>query len=112
DWTAQGFTSLDHNRDGRVSREEWHFDPETFRRADHDNDGAISRAEFLSTDGLDDDRSDRFVDLDRDRNGQLSRAEWHGTMQLFDAMDANHDGVVTRVEMIGTELAPELFSSI
>ena len=112
DWTAQGFTSLDHNRDGRLAREEWHFDRETFRRADHNNDGAISRAEFLGTDAVDDDRAERFVDLDIDRNGQLSRTEWHGTRQLFEAMDANHDGAVTRVEMVGADLPPELFSSV
>jgi len=112
DWTARGFTSLDHDRDGRVAREEWHFDTETFRRADHNNDGAISRAEFLGTDALDDDRAERFVDLDGDRNGQISRKEWHGTLQLFEAMDANHDGAVTRVEMVGADLPPELFSSV
>lgn len=111
DWTTRGFTSLDHDRDGRIARDEWHFDRETFRRTDHNGDGVISRAEFLPTDALDDDRGDRFVDLDIDRNGRLSRTEWHGTMQLFNALDANHDGVVTRVEMMGTELPPELFSS-
>jgi Ca2+-binding EF-hand superfamily protein len=112
DWTAQGFAALDHNRDGRIAPDEWHFDRETFRRADHNNDGAISRAEFLSEDTLDDDRAERFVDLDLDRDGRISRSEWHGTLQLFNAMDANHDGFVTRVEMIGTELPPELFSSL
>ena len=112
DWTAKGFAALDHNQDGRLVREEWHFDRETFRRADHNNDGAISRAEFLGEDALDDDRVERFADLDVDRNGQLSRAEWHGTLQLFNAMDANHDGFVTRVEMMGAEPPPELFSSV
>jgi len=112
DWTARGFTALDHDRDGRINRDEWHFDRGTFLRADHNRDGVITRAGFLRTDALDDDRAERFVDLDVDRNGRLSRSEWHGTRQLFDAMDANHDGVVTRVEMIGAELPPELFSSV
>jgi Ca2+-binding EF-hand superfamily protein len=111
DWTTGGFTSLDHNRDGRIARDEWHFDRESFRRADHNGDGVLSRSEFLATDALDDDRGDRFVDLDIDRNGRLSRQEWHGTMQLFNTLDANHDGVVTRVEMMGAEAPSELFSS-
>ena len=112
DWTARGFTALDHDRDGHVSRDEWHFDRGTFLRADHNRDGVITRAEFLRTDALDDDRGDRFMDLDVDRNGRLSRSEWHGSRQLFDAMDGNHDEAVTRVEMIGAEPPPELFSSV
>ena len=111
DWTSRGFTSLDHDRDGRIARDEWHFDRETFRRADHNGDEVITRAEFLGTDVVDDDRGDRFVDLDLDRDGRLSRTEWHGTKQLFDVLDTNHDGVVTRVEMSGNEPPPELFSS-
>ncbi|HEX4916254.1 MAG TPA: hypothetical protein VFV51_19990, partial [Vicinamibacterales bacterium] len=31
-WTRANFTNLDHNRDGRISANEWHFDLETFRR--------------------------------------------------------------------------------
>src|SRR5688500_9138919 len=31
-WTRANFTSLDHNRHGRLSANEWHFDMETFRR--------------------------------------------------------------------------------
>ena len=112
DWTARGFTALDHDRDGHVSRDEWHFDRGTFLRADHNRDGVITRAEFLRTDALDDDRAERFVDLDVDRNGRLSRSEWHGSRQLFDAMDGNHDEAVTRVEMVGAEPPPELFSSV
>lgn len=112
DWTARGFAALDHDRSGTVERSEWHFDRESFRRADHNNDGVLSRSEFLTTDLLDDDRGERFVDLDSDRDGRLSRSEWHGSARLFDALDANRDGLVTRAEMIGTELPPELFSSV
>src|SRR5262245_36681231 len=53
-WTEQNFNALDHNRDGRLTRNEWHWDTETFGRVDTNDDNAISRAEFLATD--DDDR--------------------------------------------------------
>ena len=112
DWTARGFAALDHDRDGRIARSEWHFDREGFRRADHNHDGWLSRSEFLATDAIDDDRPERFVDLDVDRDGRLSRREWHGSTELFEALDANHDGVVTRGEMVGAELPPELFGSV
>ena len=112
DWTARGFTDIDHNRDGRITRDEWHFDREGFRRADHNNDGVLSRAEFLSEDQEDDDRDDRFEDLDLNRDNRVSRNEWHGTAARFAALDANRDGVITRVEMLGPDAPSELFSSV
>jgi Ca2+-binding EF-hand superfamily protein len=112
DWTARGFTALDRNRDGRISRDEWHFDRETFRRADHNGDGAISRSEFLAEDQLDDDRGDSFDNLDANRDNRVSRNEWHGTTSQFMALDTNHDGSITRVEMVGQDAPPELFSNL
>ena len=48
-WTAAGFTNLDHNRDRRISANEWHFDVETFRRVDRNRDGFLSQSEFSTT---------------------------------------------------------------
>lgn len=76
DWTPRGFTELDHNRDGRISRDEWHFDLEGFHRADHNRDGSLSRAEFLGDANADLDRDDGFADLDADGDGRLSRDEF------------------------------------
>jgi Ca2+-binding EF-hand superfamily protein len=112
DWTARGFTNLDHNRDGRITRDEWHFDREGFRRADHNGDGVISRAEFLYEDDEDDDRGDWFVNLDANRDNRISRDEWHASAGRFAALDANHDGVITRAEMLGSEPPPDLFTSV
>lgn len=114
DWTNRGFLNLDHNRDSRISRDEWHFDVATFRRADHNRDGALSRSEFLGVDGeQDDDRDDRFSYLDSNDDGRVSRAEWHGTAQRFDALDDNRDGTLTRAEMRGTAEPPsDLFTSV
>lgn len=114
DWTARGFTALDHNRDNRISREEWHFDLETFRRADHNKDNVLSRVEFLGEDtAQDDDRGDRFEYLDANNDGRVSRAEWHGTAERFGALDDNGDGFLTRAEIRGTtEPPPDLFTSV
>ena len=112
DWTERGFRALDHNRDGRITRDEWHFDREGFRRADHDNDGIISRAEFLGLDQQDDDRGDRLPYLDANHDGRISRAEWHGAPARFDALDDNHDGLLTRAEIEGQEPPADLFSSV
>lgn len=114
DWTVRGFTGLDHNRDSKITVDEWHFDRESFRRADHNRDGVISRAEFLNEDAQDqdDDREDRFVDLDTNRDNRISRDEWHGTRASFDLLDDNRDGMLTRVEVFGTEAPPDLFTSV
>lgn len=113
DWTARGFAGLDHNRDGKITVDEWHFDRETFRRADHNGDGAISRAEFLTEDQqFDDDRGDQFDYLDVNSDNRVSRSEWHGTAASFAVLDTNHDGLITRLEMVGAGTPPEFFSSI
>jgi Ca2+-binding EF-hand superfamily protein len=112
DWTARGFTGLDHNRDGRITRDEWHFDLETFRRADHNGDGWVSRAEFLTEDLLDDDRGDQFDYLDVNNDNRVSRSEWHGTVARFLALDTNRDGMITRLEMVGPDVPPEVFASV
>ena len=114
DWTAQGFARLDYNKDGRISRDEWHFDRDAFRRADHNNDGWLSRREFLREDtAVDDDREDTFRQLDHNNDRRISRDEWHGTPARFDALDDDRNGVLTRAEMVGSLDPPsELFTSV
>ncbi len=99
-WSEAGFSNLDHNRDGRIASNEWHYDLETFRRVDRNRDGALSRSEFLAT-SLDDDRDDRFEDLDVNANGRIERNEWHGSFEAFDSLDRNRDRVLNRAEVGG-----------
>ena len=101
-WTDAGFVSLDHNRDGRITSNEWHYERESFVRADRNRDGALDRAEFLGAD-LDDDRDDRFDNLDANRNGRLERDEWHASDDAFTWLDRNRDGVLSRGEVTGDE---------
>ncbi|HKY22760.1 MAG TPA: hypothetical protein VJM31_16220 [Vicinamibacterales bacterium] len=99
-WTAAGFSNLDHNRDGGITANEWHFDIDTFRRVDRNRDGVMDRAEFLG-EGWDDDRGDSFDDLDFNNNGRVERNEWHGSAEAFNALDRNRDGVLSRFEGVG-----------
>lgn len=98
EWTEARFYELDHNRDGRLTRAEWHFDAESFRRADHNGDGRLTLNEFLGRHD-DDDRADVFVNLDYNRDNVISRSEWHGSAAAFDRLDRNRDGVISRTEM-------------
>ena len=101
-WTAAGFANLDHNRDRRITANEWHYDVETFRRVDRNGDGALDQPEFLGGDvEWDDDRGDSFDDLDANNNGRVERNEWHGSAGAFNALDRNGDGVLSRFEGVG-----------
>jgi len=113
DWSPSKFTSIDRNRDGRVTRDEWFYDMEGFLRADRNRDNVLSRAEFLGGD-IDDDREDTFLDLDHDRSGRIERTEWHGSREAFDWMDRNNDGVLSRAEVVGEQTTAErdLFASL
>ena len=113
DWTATGFSALDRNRDQRISRSEWDYDLETFRRVDRNGDAVLSRAEFLGdispgrggvTPGRSGDNTqrgysdERFESIDTNDDGRLSRGEWRGTAERFNGLDENRDGVLTRAE--------------
>ena len=101
DWTPEAFADLDHNRDGRLTREEWHYDRQAWLRADSNRDNVITRAEFLRESAPDLDRSARFERLDTNNNGRLERAEWTGSRDAFTWLDRNDDGVLTRTEVVG-----------
>ncbi len=103
-WTRSAFSTLDHNRDGRLTDNEWHYDVETFRRVDRNRDNAIVIAEFLGAD-WDDDRGDHFDDLDYNNNGRVERHEWHGGLEEFRWLDRNNDGVLSRFEVVGSQPA-------
>jgi Ca2+-binding EF-hand superfamily protein len=100
-WTRSAFANLDHNRDNRLTPNEWHFDVETFRRVDRNNDRAINLTEFLGQ-NVDDDRGDNFDDLDYNNDGIVSRGEWHGGLSEFNYLDRNRDGRLSRYEVVGS----------
>ena len=72
---------LDRNSDSRISANEWYYGPEFFRRADRDRNGVAERrgVQGQATPVWDDDRDDRFDNLDMNNNGRVERGEWHGS---------------------------------
>lgn len=111
-WTERDFANLDRNRDGRISRAEWYYDREAFVRADRNGDNWLTKAEFLGND-VDDDREDRFDDLDVNNNGRIERSEWHGSRETFEWMDRNNDGTLSRAEATGGDFKQQdLFASL
>jgi Ca2+-binding EF-hand superfamily protein len=102
-WTEESFTALDHNRDGRISPNEWHYDTASFYRVDRNRDNVISRAEFLGDSTWDDDRDDVFQDLDLNNNNRIERNEWHGSAETFQWLDRNGNGSLSHDEVVGNE---------
>jgi EF-hand domain pair/EF hand len=104
DWTESRFDALDRNNDNRLSRSEWLFDLDTFRRVDRSGDGTLSRREFLGFDTAIDhedpfsETGDLFAQIDVNRDGRISRDEWQWDRASFDRRDRNRDGWITRDE--------------
>jgi Ca2+-binding EF-hand superfamily protein len=114
DWTEEAFVDLDHNRDGRITKNEWHYDNESWLRADRNRDNALTRAEFVGDITTDLDREDRFEYLDANNNGRIDRAEWHGTADAFRWLDRDGNGVLSREEVVGEAAATDadVFTSL
>ena len=94
------YQRMDTNGDGKISREEWRGRPEGFARLDANGDGFLTpdeiRAGRFQRQGSDR-RGPRLMDQNND--GRISRDEWKGPAEVFDRLDANHDGFLTREEL-------------
>jgi Ca2+-binding EF-hand superfamily protein len=112
DWNDKRFQQIDRNRDGRIARTEWFYGAEEFARADRNRDGVLSQAEFQGND-FDDDRGDRFDNLDVNGNGVVERGEWHASPQAFEWLDRDNNGTISRLEMgLGASTASDPFASL
>jgi Ca2+-binding EF-hand superfamily protein len=93
------FVDLDHNVDGRITKDEWHAPAEVFTRFDSNRDGILTRVELegpvVSAQPA---AQDRFTNIDVSRDGVLSREEWHWGGTLFTRIDTNGDGRISRRE--------------
>jgi Ca2+-binding EF-hand superfamily protein len=95
------FADLDDNRDGRLTRAEWHGSTAVFEALDANRDGILTRAEAVGTEGT---ARDEFRSVDVNADGAIGRDEWHWNAAAFDRLDANRDGRLSRREF---DNAPE-----
>lgn len=89
------FVDLDTNRDGRLTRAEWHASTAVFDALDANRDGVLTRAEAVGTEGA---GRDEFRSIDVNSDGTIARDEWHWNAVAFDRLDANRDGRLSRQE--------------
>lgn len=110
EWEDDGgtmrFQGMDTNEDGRITRNEWRGNAQSFANHDWNGDGVLSGDEVRP--GGRDDRdwddendpwSDRFGRLDRNDDGYLSLSEWPRDQRLFDRLDLNNDDRLSRSEL-------------
>ncbi|HEX3131813.1 MAG TPA: hypothetical protein VH394_31035 [Thermoanaerobaculia bacterium] len=96
------FQGMDRNGDGRISRNEWRGNDQSFANHDWNGDGILSGNEVRPAGQWDDDDwngergwEDRFETLDRNDDRYLSQDEWPGAIRLFNILDLNRDGRVS-----------------
>jgi len=95
---------LDKDGDGRVSRDEAQGAPrlaQNFDQLDANHDGFLTKDELRAAHKAQ--REAHFAKIDTDGDGRISLAEAQANAPRlaanFDAVDANHDGFVTKDEL-------------
>ncbi|MCI0349394.1 MAG: EF-hand domain-containing protein, partial [Acidobacteriales bacterium] len=91
---------LDKNSDGKISRDEWIKKSQAFDRLDLDHDSFLTADEAKSAFRQRAERGESatkaFAAMDKSNDGQVSRDEWTGKPKLFDRLDLDHSGAISR----------------
>jgi Ca2+-binding EF-hand superfamily protein len=112
------FQGLDRNKDGRITRNEWRGNDQSFSNEDWNGDGVLSgdevrpgarrAGELLSSER----NAARFRDLDSNNDGVITRGEWRGDRNAFDRLDSNRNGMLNRDEFFTSKNDQEAASPI
>ena len=94
------FYGMDTNRDGRITRDEWRGNQNSFNQHDWNGDGVLSGIEVIPG-ARRPGSSDPFTRMDLNRDGRISLSEWPGNRNAFDRLDRNDDGFLSRSELTG-----------
>ena len=104
----------DTNRDGVITREEFHAARERlFAKLDRNSDGYIDTSDrsgrLIGRRKVQERLASLVTQLDADGDGRVSRAEFvDGPMPLFDRADTDHNGQLSKAEVTA---AQQLFHS-
>lgn len=96
-----GFSNMDTNRDGAITRSEWNLGNADFARLDANRDNRISRFEFENDTANSRDTNDspaQFSVLDANRDGWVTRNESRMGNTEFSRFDTNSDNRISRFE--------------
>jgi EF hand len=95
---SYGFSGIDRNGDGWVTRNEWNMGSADFNRLDLNRDNRISRFEFEHDTGSYGSPAVDFSSIDTNRDGWIARREWRMGASEFERIDANNDNRISRFE--------------
>jgi Ca2+-binding EF-hand superfamily protein len=100
------FKAMDKNGDGKVSRDEFPGRPAMFERVDGNKDGFLEASEVkalaakagAATMPPAAQPGARIMAMDKDGDGKVSREEFMGAPAMFDRLDVNNDGSLSKDE--------------
>ncbi len=103
---AERLLALDRDGDGAVSLEEFQVPKQLANRLDTNKDGAISKEEADPNAGLAGGSGDTDKDIasflerfDKNKDGKVGSDEYTGPKQIFDRVDTDQDGMLSRDEI-------------
>lgn len=92
----EGWSFIDVDGDGAISKAEWSKFTQSFSRLDADKDGSLDAAELQAIGGA----ADVLLKLiDANGDGKVARLEWAPLVRSFQRWDANRDGSLAEEEL-------------